>query len=193
MPVSAAEQQDPQQVGSRWLPSWQTILNKEGEYQVGCDTDGTLYWMITEHAGWAPWISLRYAAPVGQWLHLAIVRERPIVRVYINGRLVQTHHAAAATGSDDHHTDMDELRIGGRQHTPLSFRGRMDEVRLWRVARTAEQIATSMMRSLDGDEPGLIDYWRFDEGSGVVAHSLTGAHDGDVVGAMWHATTRCDN
>ena len=193
MPVSAAEQPDRQQVGSRWLRGWQTILNKEGEYQVACDADGALYWMITAHAGWEPWISLRYAAPVGQWLHLAIVRERPVVHVYINGRLVQTHHAATATGSDDHHTDMDELRIGGRQHTPLGFRGRIDEVRLWRVARTAEQIAASMTRSLDGDEPGLIGYWRFDEGRGSVAHSLTGVHDGDVVGATWRATTRCDD
>ena len=146
--------------------------------------------MITAHAGWRQWISLRYAAPIGQWIHLAIVREQPVVRVYINGRLVQTHHGAG--GSDDHHAAMDELRIGGRQHTPQSFRGRIDEVRLWRVARTAEQIAATMTRPLEDDEPGLIGYWRFDEGQGTVARSLMGTHEGEVVGATWRATTRCD-
>ncbi len=45
------------------------------------------------------------------------------------------------------------------------------------------------MRSpLGGDEPGLVGYWRFDEGSGSIAHDETGRHHGTLVGATWHST-----
>ncbi len=178
------------QVHAVWVPSWETILNKEGEYQVARGPDGVLFWTVAGEAGWIPWVSLRYAAPAGRWTHLGLVRESRTIRAYLNGRLVQTFTGPGEIG--DHHVDMDELRFGGRQHTELGFRGRIDEVRLWSVACSQEEIAASMRRSLTGREPGLIGYWTFDEGAGTIAHDLTGNHDGEVHKAAWHPTTVCD-
>jgi len=42
------------------------------------------------------------------------------------------------------------------------------------VARTRGQILATMNHSLVGNEPGLIGYWRFDEGSGTNAYDSTG-------------------
>ena len=50
---------------------------------------------------------------------------------------------------------------------PACFDGGIDEVRIWNVARTAEQIAENMWHPLSGAEPGLMAYWRFDEGTGA--------------------------
>ena len=61
-----------------------------------------------------------------------------------------------------------------------------------RIARREEQIAASMRLPLNGDESGLIGYWRFDEGEGNHAGDLTGNHDGEVVGATRHPTSVCD-
>jgi len=44
--------------------------------------------------------------------------------------------------------------------------GVMDEVRLWSVAKTPAEIAANMNVVLTGTEPGLVAYYRFDEGSG---------------------------
>ena len=41
-----------------------------------------------------------------------------------------------------------------------SFDGLMDDVRVWNVARTAEEIADNMHKELTGTEPGLVGYWR---------------------------------
>ena len=46
-------------------------------------------------------------------------------------------------------------------HTSF-FAGLMDEVRLWKVVRTPEQIRRNRYRVLSGEEPGLVGYWRFD-------------------------------
>ena len=48
-----------------------------------------------------------------------------------------------------------------------------------------------MRRPLTGSEPGLIGYWRFDDGSGTIARDLTGNHDGTLVGTTWIATSLC--
>jgi hypothetical protein len=53
------------------------------------------------------------------------------------------------------------------------FTGSIDEVRIWNVARTATQIAQDMHFRLVGNEPGLVGYYRFDEGSGTTARDAT--------------------
>jgi hypothetical protein len=60
-----------------------------------------------------------------------------------------------------------------------------DEVRIWNVARTPDQIAADRARRLAGSEAGLVGYWRFDENGGTTAHdaSPSGA-DATLVHAM---------
>src|SRR6185436_13647302 len=41
--------------------------------------------------------------------------------------------------------------------------GSMDEVRVWKVARTAEQIRENLSKPLTGREPGLVGLWNFDD------------------------------
>jgi gliding motility-associated-like protein len=42
----------------------------------------------------------------------------------------------------------------------------MDELRLWNRSLSADEIRAQMCRKLDGNEPGLIGYWDFDDTSG---------------------------
>jgi hypothetical protein len=46
------------------------------------------------------------------------------------------------------------------------FPGQLDEIRLWNVARTQQQMQNYMHRPLTGMDTGLVAYWRFDDGSG---------------------------
>ncbi len=75
----------------------------------------------------------------------------------------------------------------------LLKRGKIDESLVTQmIARSAGEIAAAMRQRLTGDEPGLLGYWRFDEGQGTMARDLTGNHDGTLVGATWNPTTACD-
>jgi hypothetical protein len=55
--------------------------------------------------------------------------------------------------------------------------GVMDELRIWRVARTPQQISDNMRVVLRPTEPGLVAYYRF-EGSGTFTddQSVTMTH-----------------
>ena len=50
----------------------------------------------------------------------------------------------------------------------------MDEVRIWGVERSPQEIRGAMNRQLLGDEPGLRAYWRLDEGAGDSSDNAAG-------------------
>jgi len=68
--------------------------------------------------------------------------------------------------------------------------GVMDEVRIWKIARTPQQILDNMRVVLKPTEPGLVAYYRFSEGSGAFAddESMTMSHR---VSTCTAASTRC--
>ena len=51
------------------------------------------------------------------------------------------------------------------------------------MARSQDQIQSNMVRVLRGDEPGLVGYWRFSEGSGQAAHDVAGYDNVGRLGA----------
>jgi len=85
--------------------------------------------------------------------------------------------------------------VEDQEYGPQDFFGQIEEMRVWRVARTAEQIAGSMAaddgRGAPGgsrggfdapgvrpDDPDLVAYWKFDEGAGFTIRDVTGrGHD----------------
>jgi hypothetical protein len=69
-----------------------------------------------------------------------------------------------------------KVSIGSGQITDDGFTGKMDELRIWKVARTAQQVADNYKLILKGDEPGLVAYYHFDEGAGTTAKDASSAH-----------------
>jgi hypothetical protein len=57
---------------------------------------------------------------------------------------------------------------------PTGWQGKIDEFRVWSVFRTAAEIQANMRVMLRGTEPGLVAYYKFDEGSGMTAADATG-------------------
>ncbi len=63
------------------------------------------------------------------------------------------------------------------------FQGQMDEVRVWQVARTAEEIRGGMTQSITGSEADLVALWNFEGGlDGVVTDLGPGGHHGKLMG-----------
>jgi hypothetical protein len=66
--------------------------------------------------------------------------------------------------------------------SPSYFVGAIDEVKIWNVARTAADVANSYKGCATGTEPGMVGYYKFNEGTGSsVANSVTGAPSGSFV------------
>jgi hypothetical protein len=97
------------------------------------------------------------------WYHVAATYTNHFVRLYINGildRVVQIEGTVLAVNQD--------LFIGARRSNVDSesiFPGDVDEVRIWNIVRSDDEIHAYMHRELKGQETGLIGYWPFSTGT----------------------------
>jgi hypothetical protein len=111
---------------------------------------------------------------VGRWDHFAGTYDGTTMRIYQNGELVgEKAHSGGGGGIGIGHP-----YFVGSWPAAGCFAGIIDEIRVWNVVRTEDEIATWMTRPLTGNEPGLLGYWRFNEGAGQVVADTTayGAH-----------------
>ncbi len=106
----------------------------------------------------------------GQWHHLAAVNNGQTLQVFIDGALM-----GSASETLYNITSLNRTSAIGAQFNASEFHfdGIVDEVRVWTVARTQEQIQTHMHERLSGNESGLVAYWRLDEGTGQVLNDAS--------------------
>jgi len=100
------------------------------------------------------------------WHHIAGTYDGLEPKLYVDGEPVSLGPEGNTAGGPL----TSALTIGTWTDTlpPSScFPGVIDEVRVWNIARTQEDIQSSMHRVLTGNEPGLVGYWRFDEEPGA--------------------------
>ena len=80
------------------------------------------------------------------------------------------------------------------QSTP--WLGNISEMRIWNVSRSAEDIANNRRKRLTGSEPGLVSYYKFNEGTGSIAKDYNTSRNADdlndatiyglgTVGTLW--------
>lgn len=111
----------------------------------------------------------------GQWHHVAHVfgGAEGGQKIYVDGVL----RASGAKVASDFNWQ-DRVLIGfSADATAKYFNGKVAEVRLWNVARSAAQIASTMATRLQGDEAGLQGYYRFEEGTGFSSVDLAGYNE----------------
>jgi signal transduction histidine kinase/DNA-binding response OmpR family regulator len=114
----------------------------------------------------------------GQWYHIAVVSGKGGMKLYLNGVMVGEHEyegSFLSINNGDHN-------YIGRPLWPDNeyFKGQIDEVRIWEVVRSGEQIRLDMFRKLRGDESGLVGLWNFD--SGDARDSSPNGYDGELKG-----------
>ncbi len=100
------------------------------------------------------------------WHHFAIVIERTrAVTLYIDGQVERTANAAdfGSFGGPAFYVGASGFFISGVETIDDEFDGAIDDIRIWNVARQADQIKRDFNNQLLGDEPGLMAYYPFDE------------------------------
>lgn len=141
-----------------------TVLAKGTVCQFGVNANGTVF---LAHNGGAWSVTSIEPIALNEYTHVAGVYDGSKATVFINGRASQSaslqHQAGQAA----------PVLIGAANDTgqPAKFfNGEIDEVRLWDRARTTEELKRELGHRLIGNEPGLLSYYRFDEGSGTTAY-----------------------
>jgi hypothetical protein len=95
------------------------------------------------------------------WYHLAVAYSKTggYIKFYVNGTLTNTINKGSMPTIAGSQAISMGAWAGGR-----FFKGIMDEVRIWNVARSIEQIQANMNKELLGTEAGLVAYYTFNQG-----------------------------
>lgn len=118
--------------------------------------------------------------PAGEWTHIAVTWDGATRRHYVNGELAGSHALAGPLPSS-----AAPVRLGSDVAWQFTPAGAMDEVRLWSVARSVEQIRAAINQPIQAAEPGLIAVWALD----ATPEDVVGPHDGTVGGTGVGALT----
>ena len=120
---------------------------------------------------------------IGQRTHVAasIDRDAGVMKLFVNGTAVAS--GAVRSNTDAFSAATQPLSIG-RTDEPYGgfspFAGRIDDLRIWKTARSAADIAANRGAELSGAQPDLVLNYRFNETGGSVVQDsgplgLTGA------------------
>lgn len=109
--------------------------------------------------------------PLHTWTHLAFTRDKAgLGHIYFDG-------AHVASGLlDAPRAVWRTNNFIGRSNWPIHAGADaiLDDIRLWNIARPAEDIRREMECALTGAESNLVAYWRLDEGAGDTAADASG-------------------
>ena len=113
-----------------------------------------------------------------QWYHIAAVKDGPSRKVFINGIEYPLSGSALNVVANNN-----PVRLGS-DYGGRYFDGRIDEVRIWNIARTQAEITSTMNNPPSVGQNGLIAYYNFNSGTGNTLFDQTGnGHDGSLMGS----------
>ncbi len=95
------------------------------------------------------------------WYHFAATWDGTTRKVYLNGVL-----EASDVPTGDPIPNSSELGLGAASGGSYEFNGTIDDARIWNVVRTQSEIAANYNVELNGNEPGLVAYYEFDNAIG---------------------------
>ncbi|MFN8154718.1 MAG: LamG-like jellyroll fold domain-containing protein [Bacteroidia bacterium] len=145
-------------------------------YVLRCGNNGSVEFMISDNGSWksaaSPSVML-----TNRWYHIAGVFDGSNVMLYINGEMIARTPATSISVSPTDIYIGEDPTWSGR-----TFNGTIDEVRIWNIARSQNDIQANMTTSFSGTEPGLVAYYKMDEGLGsaTISDATTGGNDGNL-------------
>jgi hypothetical protein len=143
--------------------------------------------------------SSQFTYPIGEWAHVAFVKSGTNAKTYKNGILDTTWSDAPATIN----TNAIALRIGGK--FGYEFDGHIDEVKVYNIALTPDQVKADMNYSsassfgnvadqgnegFGGNPP--VGWWKMDENTGTGSNAVKDTSGNNNHGTMETSMTEDD-
>jgi hypothetical protein len=118
--------------------------------------------------------------PLRQWVHIAVTADAATTRFFVNGQL--QHESSDQAGPLT--ANAQPLRIGSDVNWNIRPWAALDDVRIWNVALTPEEIQGLMSNPPVYPASGLVAEYSLDGD----AQDSTGSHNGADVGAVSYGT-----
>ena len=132
------------------------------------------------------WDNLGYTMPLNTWQHMAWVYNGSNISLYVNGAFVNSLSCSGTKSAQQWFIGINQANFTENSNCKI------DNFRLWNVARTATQVSNNYQNCLTGTESGLIRLYNFEEGSGTVTTDLTGTQNGILNnGVTWSSGVAC--
>jgi Concanavalin A-like lectin/glucanases superfamily len=105
-----------------------------------------------------------------EWVHVAATRRGSTgeMAIFVNGEL----EASGTSPNRNPLADPETIAIGGGSLV-RNFVGLIDEVRLWGIVRSPAAIRASLHEITRADEPGLVAYYRFEDGGAAATQDTS--------------------
>jgi hypothetical protein len=176
-------------------------LQPAGQFRLGLVASGQLFFVMSDATGNTAGLFTGIgfalqspaALPLGAWTHVAVTKSKGSFALFVNGAQAAQFNPAGLALT--YGGPAVPLRIAARvgfdgTSANEAFTGTIDEVRFWNVARTGADIAANMAHTVSPSDPGLLAYWRFDDGTGTIASDEENLYPGTLVaGPVWVAQT----
>ncbi len=123
-----------------------------------------------------------------RWYHVAGVNDGGTRKLYVDGSEVPVSSSSFTVRANT-----DPIRLGS-DYGGRYLDGKMDEVRIWSAALSANVITNWTHREVDPTHPSysnLVAYYKLNDGSGTTATDVTGTHSGtleNMAGTGWSAS-----
>lgn len=134
------------------------LQNGRLAYHINGPGYGNGYWVY----------SSAFALQLGQWYHYAIQKQGNTLTFYVNGESMGSSTIANNT------VDVPAAFTTGYAEPCCNMVGTIDEVRVWSSLLSQSTLRNHMCERLIGSEPGLVAYYRMDEG---VDNTCAGGED----------------
>ena len=154
---------------------WQSFFNTNNSssdgWQLDCNTSNYYRMQSAEGAMTIAPLSL-------DWAHIGIVADGTTTKAYFNGELVDTKSWVE--------TDWNQIELGRNRNADNPGNYSLDQVCVWSTARTQAQIESDMVNEHQGNEDGLLVYWKTDAGEGSIIYDHSGnANHASIQGATF--------
>ena len=163
-----------------------SIVRKDGDYNFYLNqgtvaaevwVNGTGYPTMYKYTGTVQNVT------VGTWTHVAATWNATTgtMSIYINGVAIPTTKVIETVYASGN------FLIGVSQTYGQPFAGEIDELRIWNTPITQTQITNSIGTLIPNNSPGLVAYYKFDEGAGTTTTDATGNGNNGTLqsGASW--------
>ncbi|GAA0270692.1 hypothetical protein GCM10010302_05320 [Streptomyces polychromogenes] len=139
------------------------VLGRDGEYQLAVDSTGAV--TLTHNGAPSP-LTSDETVPTDVYTHIAATFDGKTARLYVGGK-------PAGSGALPFTPVTGVNTLIGQNGAGDHFDGDLDELRVWNRVRSEAELGEEMNHRLIGNDPGLVAYYRFDEGTGTTAHDQT--------------------
>lgn len=152
-------------------------------YNIVLNTAGILGCSVSQNSSQSVGASTTNRMDDNQWHHVQFTYNGSTIRLYVDGEFYTSNTGIT---SNQIYYQSGGIAIGRDGDSSGSyFKGFIQDVRIWNIVRTDQEILDNYNTQLIGNESGLVGYWKLDEGSGTVAIDTTGTTNGTINSIYW--------